>query len=130
MTQVFIAQLSDFESIRIPLLIYCICMTEIFTLEYLNEPAMHLAEQILDGSFQFEHLQPHVIDMVVIAKHEYSFGLSQVAEVFYVLVTIKSLNRHIIEDLIQKLFQSLALEQQDFIEREDIHLHQVLSAQY
>lgn len=46
------------------------------------------------------------------------------------LVTIKTLNRHVIEDLIQKLFQSFAVEQHDFIEREDLHLHQLLSAQY
>ncbi len=104
-------------------------MTEIFALDYLNEPAVHLAEQILDKSFQFEHIPPHVIEKVVYAKNEYSFGLSQVAEVFCVLVTIKTLNRKITEDLIQKLFQSLALEQQDFIEYEDIHLHQLLSAQ-
>ncbi|WP_171254777.1 hypothetical protein [Acinetobacter sp. TGL-Y2] len=56
--------------------------------------------------------------------------MSQVAEVFCVLVTIKTLNRHAIADLIQKLFQSFALEQHDFIEREDLHLSQVLSAQY
>lgn len=53
-----------------------------------------------------------------------------VPEVFCVLVTIKTLNRHVIEDLIQKLFQSFAVEQHDFIEREDLHLHQLLSAQY
>ena len=130
MTQVFIAQLNDFESIRIPLLIYCIYMTEIFALAYLNEPAMQLAEQILDGSFQFEQLQPHVIDSVVLAKNEYSFGLSQVAEVFCVLVTIKTLDRQVIQDLIQKLLQSFAIEQHDFIQREDLHLYQLLSAQY
>lgn len=130
MPHVFIAELSDFESIRILLLIYCIYVVGQLSLTDLKDVSMCCAEHIRDHTFQIDQINHELIAKVQYAKNEYSFGLSQVAGVFCVLVTIKTLNHHLIADLIQKLFGSLALEQHDFIEYEDIHLHQVLSAQY
>ncbi len=130
LTQRYINHLTDFESIRFPLLIYCIYMVDQQSLTDLEDVSMHCAEHISKQANLHEMIDDEFIRKVKFAKNEYSFGLSQVAEVFYVLVKTKQFNQNIIEDMIQKLFQSFALEQKDFIEREDIHLHQVLTMQY
>lgn len=71
-------------------------------------------------------MDPEVKGMLEYAKNEYAFGLNQVADVFYILCSVTHLNQKIIEDLIQKLFQSFANERSGFIQDEDDHLHQVL----
>lgn len=126
-TYQYIQQLTDFESVRIPLLIYAIYMVDQMQLKELEEIAMHCADDIRMQNFHIEGMDPEFISTVRAVKNEYSFGLNQVAEVFYILVSCKNLNQNIIIDLIQKMFQSFALQQKDFIEQEDIHLHQLLN---
>ena len=125
-TRFFIELVEDFELMRVPLLVYGIYMVEQLSLHELDQACMHLAERILEQNTHENLMDPEIKGMLEYAKNEYAFGLNQVADVFYILCSVTHLNQKIIEDLIQKLFQSFANERSGFIQDEDDHLHQVL----
>lgn len=118
---------NDCEKLRVPLLIYCMYMTEYLSLDMLEEVSIGLSENILPQAFDLESVSSDTRELIRAAKSEYSFSLNKVAEVCYLLIMPQRLNKRMVEEMIQNLFQTFALYDQDFIEREDHHLRKLLA---
>lgn len=118
---------NDCEHLRAPLLIYCMYMTEYLSLDMLEDVSIRLSENIFPQAFDLESVSSDTRELIRAAKSEYSFSLNKVAEVYYLLLMHQRLNKMMVEDMIQNLFQTFALYDQDFIEREDLHLLKLLA---
>ncbi|MBU3845386.1 MAG: hypothetical protein H9855_00125 [Candidatus Acinetobacter avistercoris] len=118
---------NDCEQLRAPLLIYCMYMTEYLSLDMLEDVSIRLSEYIFPQAFDLESVSSDTRELIRAAKSEYSFSLNKVAEVCYLLIMTQRLNKMMVEEMIQKLFQTFALYEQDFIKREDHHLRKLLA---
>ena len=112
----------NLEAFRVPLLKYCNAVVLHYSFELLEDVVLNLDEALKQNTFDVSKVPVEMYEDVRLARAEYLFSGKKIAECYVVLLAETALNREQINSIIENMFKSIALYEQNFITREDCRL--------